>query len=753
MISRTPQQIKQFSEIFTGAKTKYGNLSHWDKNTGKKLAFETDGLIPYEEHLKGQLKGLSPVNEETQMCSWGGIDVDLPIPTNRFPGDIWSKIGTQYFCFLTPNKRWRVLEFFEQELPVEQANKRMKELETSIAKKLSIKVDEVSTVPTIPSDKTKVGRWFFLPYSFDYDVCYSPGGNPLSLNQFFFRYKYRAHPIVVASVGMTGKGEVGSRSKTLFEIALYKRHFDCDVSLEELNKHFQSPLDELSFKAESKHVLKTSEKYDQKYFLNCQRKWMKEITGHRPCLDAKGLVVIEEGIIASHIYVQSRVSFFETKEKTFLSKEQINDWWKTENPNMSGELLKNSSLTKVRSYLTHPGITPGVVYVEPNEVKGFPPGEYLNIYQEPLVKPKKGEFGPIDDYYSWLLGEDNWLIEKQKLAFILNAKEEHQRYIDTGFGGLKIQWFSLWHSLAQGVGKNLFAQIVQTMLGTSNVRTNVKFDQVIEGHSTIIDGAQMIFLNEVALNNTAHMRDKSERFKDMITEPEIMVNPKFRDPIAIPNLCNFYVFSNSDKSMYIEPYDRRAFVININKSKEQVGARLEFNKEHLLKATIDPSAFMYHLLNDITYDREMFFGDAPMTKAKEDLIYNTKDEFTRIMEECFEEKLFPFHTEWIFTSSNLRDEHWFYNGFLNTRRTYFALKKHPDFKHIYFKLDDVERFLKDKSMLWPNGKKSLQLRCPDGTRPRVYLLEDLETHNGFISEMTDKVLGELYYGRKTEDIC
>ena len=165
---------------------------------------------------------------------------------------------------------------------------------------------------------------------------------------------------------MTGKGEVGSRSKALFNVALYKKHFECDVTLEELNKNFDEPLDEFSYNTELKHVSKTSEKYDQKYFLNGQRKWMKEMTGHRPCLDAKGLVVIEEGIIASHIYVQSRVSFFETKEKTFLSKEQINDWWKTENPNMSGELLKNSSLTKVRSYLTHPGITPGVVYVEPS---------------------------------------------------------------------------------------------------------------------------------------------------------------------------------------------------------------------------------------------------------------------------------------------------------------------------------------------------------------------------------------------------
>ena len=750
MLNRTSEDIKQYSEIFTGAKTKYGTLDHIDEN-GNKSAHEDNGLFPYDQHLQGHLKGLSPVNEETLMCTWGGTDIDLNIPTDKFPGEIWSKIGTKYFCFLTPNKRWRVLEFFSEPIPVEQAHKRVKELEQTIAKKLDIKVDEVSTVPTVPSEKGKVGRWFFLPYAYDYDVCYSPGGNPLSLKQFFIRYKYREHPVVVASVGMTGKGEVGSRSKALFNVALYKKHFECDVSLEELNSHFQTPLEPINFYKEEKHVLKTSEKYEKKYFLNGQRKWMKEMTGHRPCLDAKGLVVIEEGIIASHIYIQSRTSFFETKEKAFLSKEQINDWWKTENPNMSGELLKNSSLIKVRTYLTHPGLPSGVVYVEPNEIQGFPPGEYLNIYQEPNCKAVKGNYKPIDEYYSWLLGEENWLIEKQKLSFILKAEEEHQHYLETGECGLKMQWFSLWHSKAQGVGKNLFSRLVQSMLGPTNVRTNVKFHQIIEGHSTIIDGAQIIFLNEVALNNTSKMREKSEQFKDLITEPEIMVNPKFKDPIAIPNLCSFYVFSNSDKSLYIEPYDRRAFVINITKTKEQALAMLEEYKEDILKAIQNPSAFKYHLLNDITYDRRMFFNDAPMTKAKEDLIENTKDEFTKIMEECLSDGTFPFRS----CGFSSYGEHitWHYKGFLNTKKTYLILKKHPEFKDIFFRLSDVEQFLKEHSSVWPNSKRTMQIRCSDGSRPRVFLIENLEVENKEISEMSDTELGNIYFGLAREVIC
>ncbi|WP_440634294.1 primase-helicase family protein [Candidatus Pelagibacter sp. HIMB1746] len=747
------EEVKKFSEIFKGAINKHGTLDYIDKVTGKKNAHEESQPFPYEAHLSGQLKGLSPVNEETLMCSWGGIDIDLPLSVDKFPGEIWSKIGTRFFCFLTPSKRWRVLDFFDEPMPVEQANEYVKNLEAEVAKKLNIKVDTVSTAPTIPSEKGAVGRWFFLPYSFDYDVCYSPGGNPLSLQQFFFRYKYRSHPIVVAAVGMTGKGEVGSRSKALFNVALYKKHFECDVSLEELNLQFATKLNERDFLKEEKHVLKTCEKYDQKYFINGQSKWIKEMTGHRPCLDAKGLVVIPDGLVAAHIYILSRTGWYETSDQQFLSKEQLNDWYKSEYKDFSGELLKNSATTKVKSYFTHPGLPPGVVYIEPGEIKGFKPGEYLNIYQKPDLKAVKGEYQQFDDYYCYLLGEDNWKIEKQKLAFNLNAESEHQHYLETGYGGLKTQWFSIWHSKAHGVGKGLFALFVQAMFGPANVRTNVKFDQLIDGHSTIIDGAQTIFLNEVALNNTSKMKDKSEKIKDIITEPEIMVNPKFKDPVHIPNLANFYMFSNSDKPMHIAGEDRRTFVIDIDKPKEQIVQRLAQDKDAILKAIQDPSAFKYHLLNDITYDRKMFFEDAPMNKAKENIIYANKDDFVKVMDECFADKTFPFCSEWTKKYNGDLDEYWSYEGFLNTKKTFFALKKHQDFKNLYFNLESVESYLKDNCCKWPNGKLTVQLRCANGSRPRVYLMEHREHEGKLITDMTDRELGILYETRKGFDVC
>ena len=172
--------------------------------------------------------------------------------------------------------------------------------------------------------------------------------------------------------------------------------------------------------------------------------------------------------------------------------------------------------------------------------------------------------------------------------------------------------------------------------------------------------------------------------------------------------------------------------------------RLDQDKDAILKAIQNPAAFKYHLLNDITYDRRMFFDDAPMTKAKENIIYNTRDDFFKIMDECFADKSFPFSSGWTKKPSGELDEYWSYNGFLNTKRTFFALKAHRDFRNIFFKLEYVEEFLKEKSSKWPNGNLTFQIRCPSGARPRVFLLEHLQHNDKDITSMTDSELGYLY---------
>ena len=216
---------KLYSEIFTGALNRYGKLTYWNEVTGEKDLYEEKRPIPIEDHLsRKEYLGRSPVNEETQMCDWLGIDIDIKFNARGFCSKVWSELGTQYFPFMTLNKRWRIIEFLDEPMDVKLVHQRAKELQERIKKELGIETDDKATTPTIPGDEKAVGRWLFLPYGCDYDTCYSPSGKPLTINQFFFRHKYRNHPIVIAGIGIGGGGKDGSRGNHLYYVELYKKH-------------------------------------------------------------------------------------------------------------------------------------------------------------------------------------------------------------------------------------------------------------------------------------------------------------------------------------------------------------------------------------------------------------------------------------------------------------------------------------------------------------------------------------------------
>ncbi len=759
MIPQT--NIESFNKIFNGAVTRYGKLTYHNKETGDKNCCEIKEPIPIDVHLEGKnYLGRSPVNEITHMCEWIGIDIDLYLSPEDICPKIFNLIGTKYFCFMTLNKKWRVLEFLDSPIHVEEAHKRALALKDLVRDTLKIEVDEKATVPTLPSEDGACGRWFFLPYGNGHDYCYSPSGIKLSLPQFIFRHKYRNHPIIVAGVGIEGGGVNGSRGNHLYYCELYKKHFECDVSLEEINQYYGTPLNDFKFNSEQKHVLKSIQKdnYNKEYYLNGEPGWIKATCGYRPCLDAKSFVAIQGAIIDNHIYAQSRTDFYEVDTQEFKSKEQINDWWKSQvkKGSMSDELLKNPDLIKVRSYLTHAGLTPGVIQITKGLVKGLKDGDYLNIYVDPNVIPSPDvAWKRFDEYYSWLLGEDNWLIEKQRLSFMLNAKQEISN------SGIKIQWFSIWHSKVQGVGKGLFAQFVQSLFGYSNVAPNVKFKQMITTHTTIIEGKQIIFLNEVVLeNNTAKTKTLSNEFKDLITEPNLFINPKNKPQIEIPNLCNFYVHSNSDTPLYIEDDDRRAFVVNIKHTKQSVNFMLnqEGYKKDILEAVKDPSGFKHHLLNDINYDREMFFTDAPFTKDKQELIDSNKDDFIVEMDERLLNDEFPFCNHLEYKGYGINKEQvldWKYNGLINALDLRRALNKADEFKDLFFNLHTISSYLKTKNTKWLDKEDTRQAVLSDGKKKRLYCIENKEILDEqdiptgrYILELTEGELGALYEAKE-----
>ena len=66
------------------------------------------------------------------MCEWLGVDIDIKYDAKGFCSRLWSVIGTQYFPFMTLNKKWRVIEFLDEPLDVKLAHARAKALQERI---------------------------------------------------------------------------------------------------------------------------------------------------------------------------------------------------------------------------------------------------------------------------------------------------------------------------------------------------------------------------------------------------------------------------------------------------------------------------------------------------------------------------------------------------------------------------------------------------------------------------------------------
>ncbi len=741
----------KLEEAFRGCNSKRGML--WSFDGVNKEASQQNKPFDWTTHYSGkEVQGLSPVDLETGEVQWLGLDLDLKKKPEELCKKIFSEIGTKYFCYRTMGGKWRIIEHLDDWVGVDEAKDRAKDLEKRV-EAIGYKCDQGHTLPQgYDLKEGKPGAWFYMPYHNEDTHCYSPGGLKLTKSQTEFRIKYKNHPIVVASVGMIGKGDEGSRRKAIFCVLLYKKHFKCDVSIEELNKNFATPLDEIQLGKDIKHSENSIEKhnYNKEYYLKGEPGWIEGICGAEPFLDDKGLDAIISTVSENYIYVRSRIEFFELDGNTcvFINKEQINDWWLTQtkkSPPMSKSLLIDPRFKKVKRYLTHAGKNPGIIEIGPREIKGVDPGTYLNIYKPSDVVAKKGDISKVDHYYTWAFGKENWLIIKQCLAFMLKE------------GGKKIQWFVILHSNTQGIGKGLLGLIMQSLFGNRNVRINVKFKQMISTHSTLIDGAQIICLNEVSFNpqNTGERKEFSEEFKNLITEPNLIVNPKNKPEVEVPNLCNFFVFSNSKKPLYLGEDDRRAFVVNIKRTKEEAKEKLieEGHKAELLKVMNDPSALKWHLENEIDYDRDMFFQDAPMTEDKEEMIRRNKTEFQKLWENAFHDKTFPFGNHTLRDGSQ-EGLHYAYKGLLHTDTLLPLLKISNKFKlsqTVFYKLDDVEDAIKSKCTPWSNGETTKQIITPIGKR-RVYLMEPEWIYKKkTLLEMTEGELGKLWSEEVSEE--
>tara|TARA_Y100000031_G_scaffold45786_1_gene52359 strand:+ start:3185 stop:5155 length:1971 start_codon:yes stop_codon:yes gene_type:complete len=233
----------KFENIFAGREDGFGFLDkrlHKDgiKPNGKKDAkSKEDEPINFETHLNGTFtQGHSPINRAKGGVRYLVIDFDKFIDWKIITKAIW-KISSELTCVMSLSGRWHIYYHFDKWTSVEVAKKARNRLIEKIRKLPFVEEKDVDEDHSLPGDVADQ-YWCFLPYSKEIQKCYTTWGETLSKEQYEYRYKFRKHPLIVASIGQVE----GRRHKALFNVGVYLKHNELDTDLYELNKHFNPPL-------------------------------------------------------------------------------------------------------------------------------------------------------------------------------------------------------------------------------------------------------------------------------------------------------------------------------------------------------------------------------------------------------------------------------------------------------------------------------------------------------------------------------
>ncbi|TXI77350.1 MAG: hypothetical protein E6Q43_01220 [Dokdonella sp.] len=297
-------------------------------------------------------------------------------------------------------------------------------------------------------------------------------------------------------------------------------------------------------------------------------------------------------------------------------------------PNAWGRVRPATHLARTRApFLRHDCYYPGEqrIVTKPSTLGVIEP--LLNTYNKPIWPEPRHDANHeemITDHLMFICGQDEGFVNELLNFMALLVQKPGQR----------VNWVPLLIAPETGTGRGLLLQIMQALLGDSNV--GIVGNNSIGGnfHDALIY-KQLICIDEFKMfeDSTAKLNE----FKTFVTEPRVSANRKNRAQITIDNTACFIAFSNYENAISIDRTERRYMVaINYNSPKP---------KEHYrrLATTFIPrnggslDGLLYMLLNR---DLNNFNPHAPAirTEAKDAMIDRGMSPAQRLLKRFAEDR-------------------------------------------------------------------------------------------------------------------
>lgn len=223
-------------------------------------------------------------------------------------------------------------------------------------------------------------------------------------------------------------------------------------------------------------------------------------------------------------------------------------------------------------------------------------GDY-NLYRGLGVIPREGDYS---------------LLRKHILEVICDGNELIFNYIEMWVADIlqnpsKLPGIAVVLRGAEGIGKGIFGNAILRLTAPHSVHV-IQANQILGRFNGLLLGMLFAFLDE---SFWAGDKNFESALKGLITEPEVTVEHKGKEPIKVSNYARFLMASNSEWVVPAGKGARRFLVLDV--SDKYKGDFPYFNKltEHINNGGLE--AWAHHLLHLNLEDFEL--RNIPKTKA------------------------------------------------------------------------------------------------------------------------------------------
>jgi hypothetical protein len=237
-----------------------------------------------------------------------------------------------------------------------------------------------------------------------------------------------------------------------------------------------------------------------------------------------------------------------------------------------------------------------------------PDGTELNMWRGFLAEPVEG------DVTLWLKYLDYYFEKSppKERVWLMKWLAYPIRY-----PGAKLFTAVIAHGSAAGSGKSLLGLTMSEIYGERNYSA-IKEKDLHGNFNAWARNKQFVMGEEITGTDK---RGESEELKFLITNPTIRINIKYVPDYEVPCKINFYFTSNEPDSFYIHDEDRRFFVHEVlcgNLEERDPQFVLDYVK--WIESAAGRNALMYWLLHHVDLDGWNPHGKALVTEARNAMV-------------------------------------------------------------------------------------------------------------------------------------